>query len=69
MHTKHGMFDESLKYAGDWEMWLRAVRHNAKFMKIPGVYSIYYVNPEGKAIDKQFNDERSVEIKKIQMEY
>jgi glycosyltransferase involved in cell wall biosynthesis len=69
MHTKYGMFDKSFKVAGDYEMWLRAVRNNAKFMKIPGIYSIYYLNPEGKSTGKYFNDVKIAEVEKLKTEY
>ena len=28
-------------------MWLRAVRNGSKFSKLPGVYGLYYMNPQG----------------------
>jgi len=46
MHTKYGFFDERYKVAGDWEMWLRAVKGGAHFLRIPGVYGLYYDNPQ-----------------------
>ncbi|MFA5255720.1 MAG: glycosyltransferase [Candidatus Omnitrophota bacterium] len=69
LHTRYGMFDESLKCVGDWEMWLRAVKNNAKFMKIPGVYNIYYINPGGRSTGKQFTPENTAESEKIKMKY
>jgi len=69
MHTRFGMFDDSFKFSGDWEMWLRAVKHNAKFKKIPGIYGIYYLNPKGKSSDKQFDDERLAENRRILAKY
>ncbi len=47
LHDKHGMFNESYKVSGDWEMWLRAVEGGAEFKRIPGAYGIYYRNPDG----------------------
>jgi len=47
MHEKYGYFDESYKVAGDYEMWLRAVSHGSQFMKVHGVYGLYYENPQG----------------------
>jgi hypothetical protein len=69
MHTRYGMFDDSFKIIGDYEMWLRAVSHNAKFMEIPGVYSIYYLNPRGCSTNEQFKDERLAENNRVQIEY
>ncbi len=47
MHTHYGMFDESLRYSGDWEMWLRAVSKGAQYKKIDGMYALNYCNPQG----------------------
>lgn len=47
MHEKWGYFNEHLKSAGDWEMWLRAVAHGSKFKSIPHTPTLFYVNPEG----------------------
>lgn len=47
MHAKYGYFDRSYKAAGDYEMWLRAVRGGAQFLKISGIFGLYYVNPQG----------------------
>jgi len=47
MHEKYGLFDKKYKYAGDWEMWLRAAKEGAKFKKIPEVLGLYYHNPDG----------------------
>lgn len=47
MHAKYGLFDESYKVAGDWEMWLRAVKGGAHFLRVPGAYGLYYENPQG----------------------
>jgi hypothetical protein len=51
MHEKYGFFDETYKHAGDWEMWLRAVKSGAQFLKVPGVYSLFYYNPKGLSTD------------------
>jgi glycosyltransferase involved in cell wall biosynthesis len=69
MHARYGMFDDSFKIIGDYEMWLRAVSHNAKFMKIPGVYSIYYLNPRGCSTNEQFKGKRLAENERVQTEY
>lgn len=47
MNKKYGYFDENHKTAGDYEMWLRAVAEGAKFMKVPGVLGVFYINPKG----------------------
>lgn len=51
MHKKYGLFDASFTSAGDHEMWLRAVSKGAQFMKVHGVYGLFYNNPEGLSTD------------------
>ena len=62
-------FDESLKYAGDHEMWLRAVRTGSKFKKIGGVYGTYLFNEEGLSTSKKTMAKKFLEEKKIFWEY
>ena len=47
VHEKYGTFDESLRSAGDWEMWLRAAAQGSKFKKINDTLGLYYFNPTG----------------------
>ena len=47
LHDKYGYFDENLKYAGDWDFWLRCVQGGTKFKKIYEKVGLYYQNPEG----------------------
>lgn len=47
LHDKNGMFDESYRYAGDWEFWLRCVRSGSSFMRNKEVLGCYYFNPNG----------------------
>jgi glycosyltransferase involved in cell wall biosynthesis len=68
MHEKYGFFDESYKHAGDWEMWLRAVKGGAKFLKVPGVYSLFYYNPRGLSTDAR-NPRIAQEERKIYWTY
>jgi len=60
-----GFFDESLKYAGDWDMWLRCVDKGYKFKKISYILGLYYMNPEGlstsvKNYAERFQEEKSI---------
>jgi len=55
MHLKYGYFDETYKIAGDWEMWLRAVKNGSQFVKVPLILSLYYENPEGLSTDQNGN--------------
>jgi len=52
MHQKYGFFDESFKHAGDWEMWIRASQSRSLFMKVHGIYVLYYKNPKGLSTDQ-----------------
>ncbi len=68
MTDTNGLFDESLKYAGDWDMWLRCVRSGSKFKKVNEVLGLYYYNPEGlstraEGANARFNEERSIFFK------
>lgn len=69
MHTKAGLFNEAYKYAGDWEMWLRAVRMGSKFKMLDGVYGLYYNNPTGLSTDIKKHTEKFLEERKIFWEY
>jgi GT2 family glycosyltransferase len=69
MHTNAGMFDRSYKHAGDWEMWLRAVRAGSTFKKVSGVHGLYYYNPDGLSTADQHNTDRFNEEKRIFTEY
>tara|TARA_R110001592_G_scaffold88877_1_gene261540 strand:- start:7569 stop:9185 length:1617 start_codon:yes stop_codon:yes gene_type:complete len=69
MHDKSGLFDESLRYAGDHEMWLRAVRAGSKFKKIDGVYGAYLFNEEGLTTSKKTMTKKFIEEKKVFWEY
>jgi O-antigen biosynthesis protein len=46
LHEKHGLFDESFTSAGDYEFWLR-ISKNEKFLHVPQVLGLYYLNPKG----------------------
>ena len=69
MHDRSGLFDESLRYAGDHEMWLRAVRAGSKFKKIDGVYGAYLFNEEGLTTSKKTMAKKFIEEKKVFWEY
>lgn len=52
LHDKYGYFDENLKFAGDWEFWLRCVENGVKFKKVYERIGLYYMNPEGLSTKK-----------------
>tara|TARA_R110000868_G_scaffold404502_1_gene682730 strand:+ start:196 stop:1836 length:1641 start_codon:yes stop_codon:yes gene_type:complete len=65
MTDDNGKFDESLKFAGDWEMWLRCVSSGSRFKRINRTLGLYYMNPDGLSTSKsnqaeKFKEERSL---------
>ena len=65
IHKTVGDFDKNLKYAADWDFWLRAVRSGSKFLKFEKIMGIYYNNPKGLSTSKdnaleRFQEERLV---------
>ena len=69
MHDKAGYFDESFKYAGDHEMWLRAVRNGSEFKRVKGVHGLYYMNIDGLSISANNETKRYKEEQKVFWEY
>jgi len=69
MNDKYGLFNENLKFAGDWEMWLRAVSQGARFKKIEQVLGLYYYNPEGLSTSTEDSQKRFSEEREIFHEY
>jgi hypothetical protein len=65
MHGDIGLFNEEYKFAGDWDMWLRAVKNGSKFSRVEGEHGLYYHNPAGLTTDitrqkEKFEEERGV---------
>ena len=58
LNEKYGIFDEGLKYSGDWDMWLRAVSQGAIFKKLDKVLGLYYSNPDGLSTSSRNQKER-----------
>lgn len=69
MHDGIGLFEAGYRYAGDWEMWLRAVRNESKFKRMQGVYGMYYMNPDGLSTSPANEKVRFAEEKEIFWEY
>ena len=72
IHRKVGNFDTTLKYAGDWDFWLRCVRSGCRFAKIGPIMGLYYFNPSGLSTSSDLNtknerllEERMIFIKNI----
>jgi len=65
LHDNAGVFNAQYKFAGDWDMWLRAVRAGSKFKRIEGIHGLYYNNPAGLTTsvsrqEKKFAEEQLV---------
>ena len=65
MHDKNGMFDESYRYAGDWEFWLRCVRSGSSFMRNQEILGCYYFNPSGLTTSAANNAKKHQEEQKV----
>jgi GT2 family glycosyltransferase len=69
MHDTAGFFDDSYRYAGDWEMWLRAVREGSIFKRVDGIHGLYFMNPAGISTSDDTAPQKYSEEKKIFWEY
>lgn len=69
LHVKHGMFDEGLRSAGDFEMWLRAASGGSKMLRIPETLGVYYHNPEGLSSDARRMDQIMAENDSVRRKY
>jgi hypothetical protein len=47
LHGELGVFDTSFKSAGDYEFWLRCMRHGKRFFKLNAPHISYFQNPAG----------------------
>ena len=71
VYEKVGPFREDYKYAMDWEMWLRMVKHGSKFKKVNNFLSgVYYYNSEGgMSTAQKYEKERKKEEAEIFFDY
>lgn len=69
MHDDAGLFDQLFSSAGDWEMWLRAVRRGSAFKMLDGVHGLYYNNPRGLSTDKSKEKKKHSEEKAVFFKY
>lgn len=69
LHARFGFFNETYKYSGDWEMWLRAVEDDAQFKKIAGRYCLTYINPQGLSTNNVNFTQKEAEDRKILARY
>ena len=69
VHSKIGFFREHMKYAGDWEFFLRMVKTGSKFKKIDEPLGLYYYNAEGLSTSLKYQKERNQEEADVFFEY
>ena len=47
VHDEVGLFNETFRSAGDFDLWVRAFINGSKFLKMGEIHASYYFNPEG----------------------
>lgn len=47
LHDEMGLFDSSMKSAGDYEFWMRCMTKQKTFFKVNEPHVVYYQNPKG----------------------
>lgn len=63
IHQKIGFFEEKYKSAGDWDMWIKAVKGGFKFKRIEQLLGTFYLNQDGLSHSEIHKDE-VLEIRK-----
>jgi glycosyltransferase involved in cell wall biosynthesis len=48
---KFGLFDESMRCAEDWELWLRFLHHGCRFAALDDPLMVYHVMPDALSAD------------------
>jgi len=61
MTDKNGLFDESLKFCADFELWLRCMSTGSKFKRISEELGLYYWNPTGMSTNRKLDHEKRKE--------
>ena len=69
MHEKIGHFREELAHAGDWELFLRAVRAGSVFKKIDKPLGLYLYNESGLSTSPEHAQKRGKEERGVFYEY
>ena len=47
LHDRYGLFEPSLKSAGDYDFWLRLAAHGEKFLHLSDLLGLYLLSDEG----------------------
>lgn len=69
VHKKAGLFNPDLRYAGDWDMFLRMVDAGSKFKKIDKPLGLYYYNSEGLSTSAEYTKPRGKEEADVFFKY
>jgi hypothetical protein len=69
LHEANGLFDESYTSAGDLEFWMRCVRNNSIFRRLPYAMGVYYFNPDGLSTSAKNNHRKTLEENKVLTQY
>lgn len=69
MSLNNGLFSEQLKFAGDWEFWLRCVKNGCTFKKVNKIVGSYYNNPAGLTTDIKNKEQKITEERQIFVDY
>jgi len=69
VHKKVGFFNEKMKYAGDWDMFLRMVDAGSKFKKVDRPLGLYYYNSDGLSTSDEHAAERGKEEAEVFFKY
>ena len=69
VHDTAGLFDEEMKYAGDWDMFLRMVDTGSVFKKVDRPLGLYYYNEQGLSTSTEHAEERLQEEASVFFKY
>jgi len=69
MHDKNGLFDDSMRSAGDYEFWLRCVATGSTFKRLNKILGVYYFNPNGLSTSPANASWRDAEYNEVMRRY
>jgi len=69
IHERFGYFNESLKFAADYDMWLRAAERGANMQRINEILGLYYRNPQGISSKEETLMDAVQEVNQLKMQY
>lgn len=69
IHDTCGLFNETLKYAADYDMWLKASALGFKMQKLNQVLGLYYRNPKGISSKLETLQEAVFEVNQLKLQY